>query len=264
MGIPLPFMPPAAGGLLAGKRWIAPPSWTPGGSTSFRQFVWQLSAWSHLTGMAHEGRGISVALSLGGRAARIAQAIPHHILAQRFGLYVLMQRLSHDLGQESQDRIRGAAKDFMDFRRPRSMSASESIAEFERRYEVATEHGLQVSRTLLATYLLEWANLNESQQHWCLQCIAGDMSRYAELRQSLRRLPGLQSRGDRQADGASWPVSLETNRLRTPLPELPAPSRASASSPASAASQSADWGEDDSGQWAAEEAGGEDSWWGEE
>ena len=119
--------------------------------------------------MAYEDRGISVALSLGGRAARIAQAIPHNILAQRYGLYVLMQRLSHDLGQESQDRIRGAAKDFRELRRPKGRAASEYSAEFERKYEVATEHGLQVSPTLLASHLLDHAVLSETQQHWVLQ-----------------------------------------------------------------------------------------------
>ena len=192
------------------KRWLPPPAWTPGaaGGLSFRQWLWTLAGWSRLTSMEHCDRGTAVALSLGGRAARIAFTIPHAVLAQNNGLWILLSRLESDLGSELQDRVRGASKAFMRYRRSRGTGASEHILEFERLYQSAVDHGLALNPTMLSALLIESAQLTESQEQWILQAVAADYSRYPQIRQAMRRLPSLDSRHGN--DAGHWPTQQHT------------------------------------------------------
>ena len=129
--------------------------------------------------MAHCDRGVAVAMSLGGRAGRIAQSIPHSVLSRNDGLWILLNRLESDLGSELQDRVRTAHREFQRFRRPRGMPAAEFVAEFEKRYGEAQQHGLQLNTVMLTLQLLESAMLTESQESWVLQTCAGDLTHSA-------------------------------------------------------------------------------------
>ena len=191
------------GGQPRPKRWLPPPAWTPGvpGGLSYREWLWSLSGWARLTAMSHEDRGIAVAMSLGGRAGRLARTLPQHVLAQPQGLFWLLQRLESDLGAELQDRVRTANRDFRKYVRPKSMSASEFIIEWERRYQEARAHGLTMSITMLAMALVEAAQLSPSEESWVLQCVGGDWTQYDAIRRALRRLPSLDVR---HQDSSAW------------------------------------------------------------
>ena len=82
--------------------------------------------------MAWTERGTAVAMSLGGRAATVAQQIPHSILSLPQGLAILLRRIDADLGSEMQDRIKESARAFMRYRRPRGVTASEHVIMFEK------------------------------------------------------------------------------------------------------------------------------------
>ena len=75
---------------------------------------------------------------------------------------------------------------------------------FEKLYAEANSHGLYYSAVTLTMLLLESACLTDSQESWILQTVAGDYSRYNEVRRALRRLPGLDSRHG--SDAKNWPV----------------------------------------------------------
>ena len=216
---PAPQGPPPRG---PQKRWLPPPSWTPGAANglSWRQYLWTLSGWSRITGMTWEDRGIAVAMSLGGKAARLAQQIPQHVLSQPNGLHILLTTLEHEFGAELQDRIRSAAKDFKSFRRQRGQNATEYIADFERRYLEATTHGLHMNQTMLTLELLESACLTLDQEQWVLQTCAGDLTQYAMIRRALKRLPGLDVRHT-PAGAAAWTVDGPNNL--PPPPSAPEP-----------------------------------------
>ena len=83
------------------------------------------------------------------------------------------------------------------------MNASEYCTEFERLYQDANQHGLSINTVMLTINLLEHAGLSKSQEEWILQTVAGDLSRYQEIKQALRRLPELDSR---HRDSSAWPV----------------------------------------------------------
>ena len=202
--------PPGPGGPGGGrpaKRWLPPPSWTPGAGIGYRQYLWQLQGWARLTAMSHSDRGVAVAMSLGGRAGRIAQSIPHSILSRNDGLWILLNRLEGDLGAELQDRIRNAAREFQKYRRPKGMNASEFIIEWERRYGEAQQHGLALNTVMLTLQLLEAAQLTEQQEAWILQTCAGDLTQYQTIRRALRRMPSLDTR---HQDASAWPLKPES------------------------------------------------------
>ena len=77
---------------------------------TYREYLWTLSGWAKLTAMSHEDRGVAVAMSLGGRAGRIARSINQAVLSQVNGLHILLTKIAADLGAEMQDRIRTTGK----------------------------------------------------------------------------------------------------------------------------------------------------------
>ena len=161
-GPPVPGAPPrppgpgGGPGVLPGKKWLAPPAWTPGatGGLTFRQFLWQLQNWSVITGMLYEDRGTSLAMSLGGRAQRIAMSIPSNVLQQRDGLAILVAELEYSLGSELQDLCRQAGDNFDEYKRPRHLNASEFLVTFEGLYYEAVSHGLSMNRVMLSQRLI--------------------------------------------------------------------------------------------------------------
>ena len=189
------------------KRWLPPPSWSPGAQNqpTYRGWLWQLAGWSRLTGMPWEDRGTAVALSLGGRAGRIAQGLPHDWLGRRDGLFLLLQKIEQELGSELQDRVRNAGRQFLKFRRPRNMQAAEYISEYERLYTEGVQHGLYFNPTMLSMMLVEHANLSTTQEDWILQTVAADWTKYAEIRTAFRRLPSLDTR--HSSETQNWPVN---------------------------------------------------------
>jgi hypothetical protein len=57
---------------------------------------------------------------------------------------------------------------------------------------------------MLSTLLVQTAGLSTSQEEWVMGCVGGDWSKYAQIRQALRRLPSLDHRHDSEA--GVWPV----------------------------------------------------------
>ena len=125
----------------------------------------------------------------------------------------MLRRLDADLGSELQDRVKESAKTFMRYRRPRGVSAAEHIVTFERLYADANAHGLYYSPVTLTMLLLESCQLTENQEQWVMQCVAGDYSRYAEVRRALRRMPGLDVRHGREA--SNWVVGESEKKEET-------------------------------------------------
>ena len=144
--------------------------------------------------MDWQDRGLAVAMSLGGKAGKLAKSMPHDQLTQPGGLHLLLSRLEQEYGAELQDRVRHARSEFKSFSRQRGQNAVDYILEFERRYSEAIQYGLVMSQTLLTIELLERAMLTSEQEAWVLQVCAGDLTQYTMIRRALKRLPSLDSR----------------------------------------------------------------------
>ena len=158
--------------------------------------------------MSREDLGIAVAMSLGGRAARIAQSIPQQTLGMRNGLATLLAALENALGSEIQDRVRAAGRSFEKYVRPRGLNAAEYIITFESLYHEATTHGMSMNATLLSQKLIDKAQLSEAQETWVLGQVGADFSNYVGIRQALRRLPNLDTRHG--SDANMYPAQLES------------------------------------------------------
>ena len=114
--------------------------------------------------MSWEERGIATAMSLGGRALRIAMQLPQHVRGARNGLAILLARLEADIGSEIQDRVRLAGRNFEKYRRPKGQNAADFIVVFENLYSEAVGHGLMMNRTLLSQKLIDAASLSDHQE----------------------------------------------------------------------------------------------------
>jgi hypothetical protein len=108
-------------------------------------------------------RGTATAMSLGGRAGKIARTLPHADLARRDGLFLLLQRLDAYMGQELQDTMRQYVKAFRQFRRSRGTGMQEYVSEFERLYSEAASHGLQYNLVTLSMELVDHAQLSSQE-----------------------------------------------------------------------------------------------------
>ena len=161
--------------------------------------------------MSWEERGIATAMSLGGKAQRVAMAIPQVVLAQRNGLSILLNRLEHDLGAEIQDRVRHAGRAFNRYHRPKGMNASEFVVQFESLYSEAVGHGMWLNRTLLTQHLIDAAGLSEQQEQWVLGQVGADYAQYEGVRRAIRRLPALDSRHTTETH--NWPAFEGSDEL---------------------------------------------------
>ena len=153
--------------------------------------------------MDMQERGVAVALSLGGKAQRIAESMDPNILNRPDGLYQLLRQLHYYLGAEAQDKQRHSYRAFERYRRNKGTSAAEHILEFERLYSEIVAHGMFLPRITLSMKLLESAGLSDQQESWILQTVAADYSRYNEIRLALKRLPSLDHR---HQDSGHYPV----------------------------------------------------------
>ena len=98
-----------------------------------------------LTGMANDERGIAVAMSLGGKAGRLARGIPHGYLEYPNVLAYLIRQLEREFGTEVQDRVRHALRPFLQYRRPKGCSAMDHVNTFEHLLSDAELHGLRTA-----------------------------------------------------------------------------------------------------------------------
>ena len=234
-GPPMPPAPQPCGacgrGQAAQKRWIPPPAWTPGGPTTLREWLWSLAGWRRITGMPVEEQGISTALSVGGRAAKIARSLDWSWLGSPVGLPYLIYHLEIGLGSEVQERQVHAIDQYRGISRGKQTSFVDHILNFELALTEAEKHGAVVDPIMKTHDLLRSANLSRDERQWVLQPVAGDLSQYPAIRAAMRRLPWHGAHLNRSGElytgtiqhGDSAPsVNLHNNgqRLNQPPPEI--------------------------------------------
>ena len=216
---PGPPGPPVGGGGAGGgggpgaaRRWIPPPSWTPGGTVSLRDYLWLLDAWNRITGMAQWEKGVTTAMSLGGKAARIARSIDLATLQQPWGLGYLVYRLECDLGSESQERQRAALDNFGNYQRGKGSSFIDHVMNFELLLDEAVKAGAQWNDVMKSDKLIKTARLTADEERWVLKPVAGDLSRYNDIRAALRRLPW-KSDSHHRHNGELYNTSLQQSHI---------------------------------------------------
>ena len=211
------------------KRWIPPPSWTPGGSVTLREWLWSLAGWRRITGMPLDEQGISTALSVGGRAARIARSLDWGWLNTPVGLPYLIYHLEIGLGSEMQERQIHAIDVYRGLSRSKHTSFVDHILNFELSLAEAEKHGAVIDSIMRTHDLLRSANLSREERQWVLQPVAGDLSQYPLIRAAMRRLPSSQTpnrsgemyTGTVQYEESRPSVNLHggSQRLNAPPPE---------------------------------------------
>ncbi len=178
-----------------------------------------------------------MAMSLGGRAGRIAQTIGHNQLWTWWGLPFLILTLETEIGNEFQDRVRGSLTAWSRYQRPNNATAIDHVCNYDILLQEAMTHGLQLNAVGMTHFLLETANLSDTDQNNLLMPFQHNYERYHEIRQSLRRMtisgkkvleqypaasswaPMTQSGLDEQLGGDVKPSLHMGNTLQPPPPD---------------------------------------------
>ena len=91
-------------------------------------------------------------------------------------------------GSEQQDDQEHFFEQLLKYTRPRGVSCRDHVMNFEMVLDKAQEHGAQFSITLRSHLLIKTCRLTADEHRYVMQCIAGDLTRYNDLRSALRRL----------------------------------------------------------------------------
>ena len=108
------------------RRPWPPPPWVPGGDTKFKQWLWQLEAWQRITSTPPDEQGLQVALSVGGKAKRVATQISTAILARQDGLGILIYVLEALFAAEESELGEDVVETWERFSRARGQSMPEN------------------------------------------------------------------------------------------------------------------------------------------
>ena len=195
-----------------------------------KEWLWLLTGWNLITGMPDTEKGVATAMSVGGRAAKIARSLDFAMLSQPWGLAYLIQRLEADLGSEVQERQKAAIAQFNAYARGKGTSYIDHIVNFELLLEEAERHGAYLNDVMKTSALLKTAHLSMEEERWCLQPAAGDLNQYQVIRASMRRLPWksdaplyqktgehyLGHREDFAGASGQQPMNLSGSALQTP------------------------------------------------
>ena len=119
--------------------------------------------------MPLDEQGISTALSVGGRAARIARSLDWNWLNSPVGLPYLIYHLEVGLGSEVQERQIHAIDVYRGLNRSKQTSFVDHILNFELALAEAEKHGAYIDPIMRTHDLLRSANLSREERQWVLQ-----------------------------------------------------------------------------------------------
>jgi hypothetical protein len=138
--------------------------------------------------MSEEEKGLSLALSLGGRAGRIARAFPVPWLNDRYGLARLMASLEAELGPGAQEMVRQSMDAWSKFSRARGTSLADYCTAFDICFAEAASQGLQMNNVGRSHALISKANLTSSDEQTLLVQVQWDYNRYDDIRRIMRKM----------------------------------------------------------------------------
>ena len=138
-----------------GRRWLAPPPWTPGGPVKLRQYLWLLEGWTHLTSMPKKQQGLAVALSMGGLALQLMMTIPPWVLLQENGLATVVFVLEQEWGSEDQDLQRQSLDKWDGYHRAKGEDMVSFMTNFDILLAEAQFYGLRMGDVALSRELLK-------------------------------------------------------------------------------------------------------------
>ena len=114
--------------------------------------------------MKPEKRGPALILAISGKAQEIVLELSLDEIKAAEGVETILNKLRSIYRKDSVDTAYEAFEKFIYFTREGSMTISEYINEFERRYNKAKVHGCELSSSIRAFYLLNQAKLSEEHK----------------------------------------------------------------------------------------------------
>ena len=124
----------------------------------------KIKIWQLVTDLPAVKQGPMVVLALSGKAEQCALEIPIAELSANDGVTKILDKLGKVFKKDSVDAAYEAFDQFINLKRLEGASISSFVNEFERLHNKAKVHGCDLSSPILAYFLLNQANLSESNK----------------------------------------------------------------------------------------------------
>ena len=157
----------------------------------------EIVLWQKFTDLSKEKQGIAIHFSLRGKAREASIEISPDELGSETGVDILLKKLDEMFLVDKNRRAFMAYQEFERFKRNSSMTISEYINEFDRKYYQFKSHGMELPDAVLAFRLLESCNISDIHFQLAMST-AGDIT-FENMRKTLRKiftqsLPGDESK----------------------------------------------------------------------
>ena len=172
---------------MASSNFKNPPGFDPKTMT-YEAWKNEVEVWKLVTELKPEKQALAVSLSLKGNAKELAMEIKAEDLAKDTGMTTLLQQLDKVFLRDDKDKAYEAYKNFDTFRKTDSMSMSDYIVEFDKRYSKSKKHDMVLPEAVLAFKLLDNAELSTKDRQLALT--ASSDLKYISMKSALQRIFG--------------------------------------------------------------------------
>ena len=148
----------------------------------------EIEVWKLVTELKPEKQALAVSLSLTGNAKEVAMEIKAADLAKDTGMDTLIKELDKVFLRDDKDKAYEAYRDFDIFRKSESMSMTDYIVEFDKRYSKSKKHDMALPEAVLAFRLLDNAGLSTKDRQLALTA-SSDLN-YLSMKSALQRIFG--------------------------------------------------------------------------
>ena len=156
-------------------------------SSSYENWKKELQVWEKLTDVSKSKRGLTVLLSLEGKAKDAILELEIDDLSTENGLKLITDKLDSLYLKDKAQMAYEAYDNFEKFRRPVNLSTKDYINEFERLLSKTKSYGTKISSDVQAYRLLNSAKFSESQKQLVRATISGNLT-YDTMKLKLGRV----------------------------------------------------------------------------
>ena len=120
--------------------------------------------WQAVTDLKPEQQGPALVLALTDKAQDEVLDLPTAEIKATDGVQKILAKLAEIYKKDSIDTAYEAFEKFIYYKKPEDMKMAAFVCEFERRYFKAKSHGCELSKSLLAFFLLNQAQLSQEKK----------------------------------------------------------------------------------------------------
>ena len=156
--------------------------------STFELWEKKVELWQAVTDLKKEQQGPALVLALTEKAQDEVLDIPISNIKSNEGVSLIVAKLAKIYKKDTIDSAYDAFEEFIYFKRPEEMKIQTYVCEFEKRHSKAKRHGCELSKSILAFFLLNQAQLTIEKKNLIKATI--DKLEYEDMRAKLLKVFG--------------------------------------------------------------------------